>query len=199
MIQPWERIDSIERGRFKVFRVREDQSRSPETGEEHAFYVIESPDWVNIIPVTPDGQLVFIEQYRHGTEAVTLEVPGGMVDPDETPAEAARREMREETGYDTDEIVYIGSVAPNPAIQNNECHTYLALDARRVEQQHLEGTEIIDVTRVAPDAVPGLIVSGRITHALVVCAFYLYDQYRTPPDDAALRPSPDGDGAASFA
>jgi 8-oxo-dGTP pyrophosphatase MutT (NUDIX family) len=143
----------------------------------HPFYVIEATDWVNIIPVTPEGQLVFIRQYRHGVREVTLEVPGGMVDPGETAAEAARREMHEETGYDTEQIIHLGGVAPNPAIQNNLCHSYLALDARPAGTQNLEGTEEIEVVLVDPAEVPGLIVSGQITHALVVTAFYLYDQY----------------------
>ena len=177
MIQPWECIESEAKGEYKVFRVRQDHSRSPRSGRVHPFYVIEATDWVNIIPVTPDGQIVFIRQYRHGVREVTLEVPGGMVDPGETVAEAARREMHEETGYDTEQIIHLGGVAPNPAIQNNICYSYLALDARPAGPQNLEGTEEIEVVLVDPTAVPGLIVSGQITHALVVTAFYLYDQY----------------------
>ncbi len=179
MIGPWDKVESRARGEYKVFSVREDQRRSPTTGREHTFYVIETSDWVNVIPVTPEGRLVFIRQYRHGTEDVTLEVPGGMVDAeDASPAVAARRELLEETGYDTDRLVYLGAVAPNPAIQNNRCHTYLALDARLVAAQRLDGAEEIEVTLVDPGDVSGLIVDGTITHALVVCAFYLYDAYR---------------------
>lgn len=193
MIDPWERIDTERRGDYKVFSVRQDLSKSPASGREHTFYVIESTDWVNIIPVTVDGRIVFIRQYRHGTEEITLEVPGGMVDPGESPAEAALREMQEETGYDAQRVVYLGSVAPNPAIQNNQCHTFLALDARLEGQQELDGAEEISVTLVEADEVPGLITSGRITHALVVTAFYFFDRYRagdTPPT---------GGGAASEA
>ncbi|HMB90280.1 MAG TPA: NUDIX hydrolase [Rhodothermales bacterium] len=177
MIQPWKCIKSEPKGEYKVFRVRQDHSRSPRSGRVHPFYVIEATDWVNIIPVTPDGQFVFIRQYRHGVREMTLEVPGGMVDPGETAAEAARREMLEETGYDTEQIIHLGGVEPNPAIQNNVCHSYLALDACPRSTQNLEGTEEIDVVLVDPAEVPGLIVSGQITHALVVTAFYLYDQY----------------------
>lgn len=178
MIEHWERIGSTPQGQYTVFQVRQDRSRSPRSGREHDFYVIESNDWVNIIPVTPDGELVFIKQYRHGIEAVTLEIPGGMVDDGETPAAAARREMHEETGYDAEEIVYLGGIAPNPAIQNNICHTYLALQARPDGPQRLEGTEDIDVVLVDPADVPALIVKGQVNHALVVVAFYLYDQYQ---------------------
>lgn len=178
MIEPWEKLASALRGDYRVFTVREDESRSPQTGRTHAFYVIESSDWVNVIPVTPEGKLVFIKQYRHGTAEITLEVPGGLVDPGETSAAAARREMQEETGYDTDEIVYLGEVAPNPAIQNNVCYTYLARNAHPLGPQRLEGTEEIEVVLVDPADVPGLVTSGKITHALVVAAFYLYEHYQ---------------------
>lgn len=178
MIQPWERVESEQRGEYIGFRVRQDLSRSPQSGEAHTFYVIEAGDWVNVIPVTPEGKLVFVRQYRHGVEAVTLEIPGGMIDTGETVAEAARREMHEETGYDTERFVYLGGIAPNPAIQNNVCHFYLALDARAVGGQHLDGTEDIDVVLVDPAEVPERIVHGEVNHALVVVAFYLYDQYQ---------------------
>src|SRR5690606_28506074 len=117
MIQRWETVASRVRGDYEVFRVREDRCRSPLTGAEHPFYIIEASDWVNVIPVTPEGQIVCVEQYRHGTDEVSLEIPGGIIDPgDASPAHAARREMVEETGYDADAIVPLGSVAPNPAI-----------------------------------------------------------------------------------
>ncbi len=175
MIEPWERVESQRRGDYEVFHVRRDRHRSPRSGQEHSFYVIEAADWVNVIPLTPEGQIVCVRQYRHGVEAVTLEVPGGVVDAGETAAEAARRELREETGYDAARIVRLGSVAPNPALQNNVCHSFLALDARPDGVQRLDGAEDIEVILVDPADVPGLIVMGRITHALVVAAFYLWE------------------------
>ena len=178
MIEAWDRGESEPRGEYKVFRVRQDRSRSPRSGEDHMFYVIEAGDWVNIIPVTPAGKLVCVRQYRHGIEAVTLEIPGGMIDPGETAAAAARREMHEETGYDTEQIVYLGSIAPNPAILNNACHTFLALDARLDGPQRLEGTEDIEVVLVDPADVPALVVQGQMNHSLVVTGLYLYEQYR---------------------
>lgn len=190
MIEHWKHVERAYQGDYKVFRLRKDRTRSPRSGQEHTFYVIESSDWVNVIPVTEDGHLVFIKQYRHGTETVTLEVPGGMVDPGETPAQAARREMHEETGYNTEQVIRLGSVAPNPAILNNTCHSYLALNARPDGPQALDHTEEIDVVLVDPGDVPALIVEGQITHALVVAAFYLLDQYRrTHPDVVSRTPS----------
>jgi len=177
MVDRWDLIKSTIQGEYRVFRVREDRTRSPRTGDEHSFYVIESSDWINVIPVTPEGKIVFIRQYRHGTEQITLEVPGGMIDPGESGEEAARRELREETGYDTDEILYLGNVAPNPAIHNNLCHSYLARNVHIFGSQRLEGTEDIDVLLVDPAEVPRLIVDGAINHALVVTAFYLHERF----------------------
>lgn len=178
-VEPWEKVGSEQLGDYRVFFVRGNRCRSPRTGEEHTFYVIESSDWTNIIPITPEGKIVFVKQYRHGTEDITLEVPGGMVDPgDPSPEVAARREMVEETGYDTSEIISLGAVAPNPAIQSNRCHTYLALDVQPNGVQRLDTTEEIELAFVDPADVPELVVRGQITHSLVVAAFYLFDHYR---------------------
>jgi len=156
--------------------------RSPESGSAHDFFVLDAPDWVNVIPLTPDEKVVCVRQYRAGTDTVTLEIPGGMIDPgDPTPTAAAAREMREETGYLANRYEDLGVVAPNPAIQSNRCHTICAVDAYRDGPQALDGSEVIDVELVDLADIPSLIMSGRITHSLVVAAFYLLDKTLRSP------------------
>jgi 8-oxo-dGTP pyrophosphatase MutT (NUDIX family) len=119
-----------------------------------------------------------IHQYRHGTAEVTLEIPGGMVDDHEVdPAAAVRRVLLEETGYAAEEIIHIGTVHPNPAFLDNQCHTYLARNVRWQQPLELDGSEDIAVELVPLVDVPELIRNGRITHALVVAAFYHYENY----------------------
>jgi len=181
---PWSPVDDRQEGSFRVFDVVRRRRKSPASGREADFFVLEAPDWVNIIPVTPDGDVVFVRQYRAGTESVTLEVPGGTIDGrDETARAAGRREMEEETGYTSRDVIDLGTVAPNPAIQTNNCATVLARNVTRTGEQNLEGAEEIDVDLVPLDVVPSLIFDGTITHSLVVAAFYFLDHARrTEPD-----------------
>jgi 8-oxo-dGTP pyrophosphatase MutT (NUDIX family) len=152
--------------------VRRDVSHDPRDSREHDFFVIEAPDWMNVVPLTVDGQVVLIEQYRHGSKKVTLEVPGGMVDERESPGETAERELLEETGYRAGTIELLGRVRPNPAIQNNWLHIFIARDCVLAQAPQPESAEQIDVRLVALEDVPNLIASGAIDHALVVAAFY---------------------------
>jgi len=115
----WKLLSSRSDESYRVFNLRTDRARSPRTGKDHDFFVLESPPWVNIIPVTSDDNVVMIAQYRHGIRSVTLEIPGGLVEDGDTLEGAARRELQEETGYDGNDLISLGSVHPNPAIQNN--------------------------------------------------------------------------------
>jgi 8-oxo-dGTP pyrophosphatase MutT (NUDIX family) len=160
-----------------IFDLSRRRSRHPSRGTRD-FYVLDAPAWVNIIPLTADGRIVFIRQWRHGIGGRTLEIPGGMVDPGEMPKAAARREMREECGYDSRRIVSLGRVHPNPAIQPNWCYTFLALDANASGDPEPEPDEEIEVVMVAEKQVGGLIASGKITHALVIAGFALFDLYQ---------------------
>ncbi|MEW6667199.1 MAG: NUDIX hydrolase [Thermodesulfobacteriota bacterium] len=172
--KPWPLLASRREASLRIFGLRVDRSLSPRTQEEHDFYILESLDWVNVIPLTPDNQVVLIRQYRHGIREVTLEIPGGIVEGADSPEEAGRRELREETGYVASAMIQLGSVHPNPAFLNNRCHTYVAKDVVKAGVQHQDEKEDIEVLLRPITDVPGLIKEGRITHSLVLAAFYRF-------------------------
>ena len=174
MIKPWPCIRSKPTQSFRVFSVRTDTAISPRTGVEHDFYIIESRDWINIIPLTADHQVVMIRQYRHGSREVTLEIPGGLVDPGDTPEKAAVRELLEETGYQAEDWMKIGVVNPNPALFNNRCHTFLAQNIKKVHDPMPDQTEDIETMLIPISDIPELIQKEEIDHAMVITAFYWY-------------------------
>ena len=155
----------------RVFKVRALMLRSERTGREHDFYVLDCADWVNVIATTDLDELVLVRQHRAGIDRASLEVPGGMVDPGEAPLEAARRELLEETGYAPREIVPIGTIHPNPALQGNVTHSFLATGCRRVAEPKLDSTEEIEVVLEPASRTDELLRSGEISHALVAVAF----------------------------
>ena len=180
---PWEVLSSGELGDYYIFRLRKDVRVSPRTGRPLNFYVLESPDWVNVIPITPEGDIILVRQFRHGTNQSSLEIPGGMVDPGEDPVAAARRELAEETGYIADELIPLGVISPNPAFMNNRLYTYLATNVRPTGRQDLGEGEDITIERIRATDVPAYIADGRIDHALVIAGFYFYhclSNERTP-------------------
>jgi len=163
-----------------VFRVSRTLTESPNTGERHSFFRIDSADWVNVVPVTHAGEIVMVRQYRHGSREVTLEIPGGMVDPGESPQQAAARELLEETGYRAQRIEPLGSVNPNPALFGNRLFAFAAHGCERVAEVANESTEETVVELVAPSALRRLLREGRIDHALVMAALYFFDLAREP-------------------
>lgn len=171
-IKPWIRKDSKQLADCRVFSVSESTSVCPRTQDEHRFYFIETADWVNIVPITSDGEVVFIRQFRHGSEKITLEIPGGMVDPGEDPQVAAVRECLEESGYEAGSVESLGVLNPNPAIFPNRLHTYLAEDCRAVADIANTSTEHTEVVLVRYEDLPRLLESGEIDHALVVATLW---------------------------
>ena len=179
MLRPWPTIASRSLGDFRVFRLRADQKLSPRTGQPLEVYVLDSANWVNVIAVTPDQQLVLVEQYRFGTESVELEIPGGVMDAgDASPVATAVRELREETGYEGERAQIIGTVRPNPAIMSNTCFTALVQNCKpRHAVQFDHGEDMI--TRLVPvSEFQNLVAAGKIRHSLVVVALYFFDLWR---------------------
>lgn len=168
--QTWTLLGSRDVSDHRIFRLRHDRYRLEPTGREREFVVLEAPDWVNVVPLTDDGQIVLIRQYRHGTRRVDLEIPGGMIDADESAQTAALRELREETGYVPRRIRALGRVSPNPAIQDNHCYFYVAEGCHRVGPLHLDPFERIEVELHPLAEVPELVRQEQICHGLVLNA-----------------------------
>ncbi len=175
--RPWELLETEHLQDCRVFRVARSIARSPRTGQEHSFYRIDADDWVNIVPLTASGEVVMIRQYRHGSREVTLEIPGGIVDPGESPLAAGLRELREETGYAAETAEPTGMVNPNPALFGNRVYSFVARDVRLAGAIENEGSEETHVELVSRAELPELLGAGRITHALVVAALFWFEMH----------------------
>jgi len=179
MIKPWEKVGSKPAGDFRIFTIRTDTKVSPRTGHQHEVHVIDSVNWVNVIAVTPDDQLVMVEQYRHGSNTVELEIPGGMMDAgDASPIETALRELREETGYQGENGRVLGRILPNPAIMSNVCYTVLVENCEYVCAVEFDHGEDLLTKLVPVREIPGLVAAGKIQHSLVVVGLYYFDLWR---------------------
>jgi len=171
-LKPWKLIDTRIEKQFPIFDLRVDRALSPRTAREHDFFILESADWVNVIPLTPAKEVVLIRQYRHGLREITLEIPGGILEPGDSPAAAARRELNEETGYTGGTWSDLDYVYPNPAFLNNRCYTFLAENVVLKRGQEQDDKEDIEITLEPLKQIPRLIKEGAIRHSLIVAAFY---------------------------
>jgi ADP-ribose pyrophosphatase len=179
MLKDWKLLGSKRVGDFRIFNIRSDEKLNPRTGQHCDFFVIESVDWVNVIAVTPNDELVMVEQFRHGSNTVELEIPGGMMDPHETdPVATGVRELREETGFEGGSARVLGWVYANPAIMNNRSHFVLVEKCVHQHECEFDHSEDL-VTRLVPwREIPDLVRTGKIRHPLVLVALYHYELSR---------------------
>ncbi|HZP60609.1 MAG TPA: NUDIX hydrolase [Opitutaceae bacterium] len=170
----WEKLGEESLAATRIFNLRRQRYRHPRRGDARDFVVIDSPDWVNVLALTPEKKLVLVSQFRFGIDDFSLEIPGGVIEPGEDPLAGGLRELREETGYAGRNARIIGRVHPNPAIQNNTCHLVLVEEAVPVAAAQWDYDEEIAVSTLPVDEVYALAQAGRITHALVLDALLFF-------------------------
>lgn len=173
----WVRERSEDVGEHRIFSIRRDWARPPDGGEARDFMILQMPDWVQAVPLLPDGRFVMVEQYRHGTRRVTLEFPAGIVEPGETPLECAARELEEETGYVPGSVELLGRVDPNAALQTNELFMVVLRDCRPDGTIHQDVREAIRTRVVDPDEVDDLIECGDFRDAYGIIAWDFYRRH----------------------
>jgi ADP-ribose pyrophosphatase len=171
----WKLIDRWQLFKNRFLRIRLDRCELPDGRVMPNYFVLDFLDWVQVVALTTDGKMVMIRQYRHGTQETLLEIPGGSTDPEDqkNSLSAAKRELLEETGYESDDWELIGSHSPNPALMSNDMHVYLAKNCKKVAEQQLDPFEDLDVELLPAQDVLNMAEGGKIRHSLVATGLFL--------------------------
>lgn len=171
-MKPWTVLKSRYLLKRPWLTVREDHVRLADGHEVDDYYVVELPDWACVVCLTEEGELVMVEQYRHGIRRATLEFPAGALDEGEDPLLAAQRELLEETGYTAASWTLLGTCYPDPSKHSHAAHLFVARGARRVRAQRLDPSEEIGIRLMTPDAVLQRAENGSLLHGIHLAALF---------------------------
>ncbi len=174
MVKPWKTLSSEVIFDVGFFNVHKERVQSPRTGDEMDFYLLQMPDWVQVVPETAEGRVVLVRRYRLGSRRSGLEVPGGLVDPgDATPMASATREMSEETGYGGGEVISLGSFFTQPALLTNRVSFFLVKGVEPRGAPRLDAGEDMEVVLVALADIERKIADGSIHNTFSLTALML--------------------------
>jgi ADP-ribose pyrophosphatase len=175
--RPWKLVTQRDVADLRILTARQLEVQAPHTGHIYPRAVLQVPDWVNVVAFTSNDEALLVRQFRFGTWANTLEIPGGILEAGEVPQLAAARELEEETGFRAGQVTPLGTSHPNPALQNNTLFTFLATGCHQVHQGQPDEGEDVEVVRVPRAQLKRLVLDGTITHSLVLAAL-LFENWR---------------------
>jgi ADP-ribose pyrophosphatase len=171
-IQNWKTLDSKYAYQHNWFGVRVDKCELPDGRIMEPYYIVEIPDWCNVIVATDKEELIMVQQYRYAAGIITIEPPGGIIEKYEQPIDAAIREMQEETGYISDQIDFLCEIYPNPALQKTKAFFYLARNARKAANAKLDEFEDLNTVTLSKQKVLGMLAESQFKHAAQTGALY---------------------------
>lgn len=178
----WETLHSEYLFKEPWLTARRDHVRLPSGQEIKDYYVLEYPDWVNTVAITKEGKFVMVRQYRHGLGETRFELCAGVCEPNESPLQAAQRELLEETGYGRGHWTPLMTLSGNTSTTNNLTHCFLALDVEPVSEQHLEPTEDISVHLLTEEEVRQLLYRDGLRQALMAAPLWKYFVIKEHPE-----------------
>lgn len=170
----WEILSSEYLIKRPWLTARRDHVKLPTGAEIPEYYILEYPNWINVIAITKERQFVMVRQYRHGIGETRYELCAGVCEEDEEPIDSARRELYEETGYGGGNWQLWMTISANPSTMTNLTYCYLATDVERISTQHLEETEDLTVHLLSETEVRALLESDGIRQALMAASLWKY-------------------------
>ncbi len=170
----WEVIETREASAHHLLSVRVNTCRSPRTGKTHEFQVLDSPDWVAVIPVTADDEIVMVKQFRHGTRELSLEPPGGLIKDGQSPEQSCREELEEETGYLAGDMELLGWMYPMPALFTNRFYVFAARGVTPTGRLNPDETEAVETVLIPCSRIADLIADGVINNSVMISALHLF-------------------------
>lgn len=169
----WKILSSEYLSRHPYFTARRDKCETEDGKIIEEYFVVELPTTVCAVAITEEQEVLMVRQYRHPVEETLLEIPGGFVDKDETPEQAMKRELKEETGYEFSSVINVGRIAANPGVLNNFTYLFLAKGGKKTAEQKLDKNEELDVEKITIPELKNLFLENKIMQSLHNnCIFY---------------------------